>query len=171
MKKQEFSNQVQTIATEARNKLIDLIADVCRQQGGEIKFKYYNCSVIDEEDGETLETNICGAYLDDDDDLFFIIEKGADEEDAVMYSFNELYNICLAIEKTMNGKSNMERGSWHGNDATILERDDDGVTILIGSYTENEVKAIYQLYLQEDPEIEDYEVEYVENDEWKEQNF
>lgn len=71
----------------------------------------------------------------------------------------------------MNGKSNMERGSWHGNDATILERDDDGVTILIGSYTENEVKAIYQLYLQEDPEIEDYEVEYVENDEWKEQNF
>ena len=97
MEKQEFKDKLQKIAIQARTEIINLIADVCRQQGGEIKFKYYNCTVIDDCDGETIETDICGARLYDDNDLVFITKNGADEEDATLYSMDELYNICLSI--------------------------------------------------------------------------
>lgn len=97
MNETDYNNKLQSIATNARTELINLIADVCRQNGGEIKFKYYNCAVIDDCDGETIGTDICGAKLYDGNDLVFITENGADEEDATLYSMDELYNICLSI--------------------------------------------------------------------------
>ena len=96
-KKNIFEKCLQNIAISARNQMIYLITDVCRDNGGEIKFKYYNCTVIDDCDGETVEIDICGARLYDDNDLVFITENGADEEDAMAYSMDELYNICLSI--------------------------------------------------------------------------
>ena len=98
MNKTDFNNKLQSIATNARTEIINLITDVCQQQGGEIKFKYYNCIVIDDCDGETIGTDICGAKLyPDNNDLVFITENGANEEDANLYSMDELYNICLSI--------------------------------------------------------------------------
>ena len=97
MNKTDFNNKLQSIATNARTEIINLIADVCRQQGGEIKFKYYNCTVIDDCDGETVEIDICGAKLYDNNDIVFITENGGDEEEATLYSMDELYNICLSI--------------------------------------------------------------------------
>lgn len=72
------------------------------------------------------------------------------------------------LNESLN-ESKFEQGSWHGNDAWILDSDNDGVTILIGSYSEKEVKDIYKLYQKDDPKIEEYEIEYVENDEWENQ--
>ena len=97
MNKTDFNNKLQSIATNARTEIINLIADVCQQQGGEIKFKYYNFTVIDDYDGETIETDICGAYLSNDSELFFITQNGENVEEATLYSMNELYNICLSI--------------------------------------------------------------------------
>lgn len=97
MNNKEFNDKLQKIAIQARTEIINLIADVCRQQGGEIKFKYYNCTVIDDCDGETIEVDIYGARLNDNNDLVFITENGKDEEDANLYSMDELYNICLSI--------------------------------------------------------------------------
>ena len=97
MNKTDFNNKIQSIAINARTEIINLIADVCRQQGGEIKFKYYNCTVIDDCDGETIEIDIYGARLSDDGELFFITHDGEDEEEATLYSMDELYNICLSI--------------------------------------------------------------------------
>lgn len=73
------------------------------------------------------------------------------------------------IQESLVNEAKFEQGSWHGDDAWILDRDKDGVTILIGSYSEKEVKDIYKLYQKDDPDIEEYEIEYVENDEWEEQ--
>lgn len=73
------------------------------------------------------------------------------------------------LNESLVNEAKFEQGSWHGDDAWVLDRDNDGVTILIGSYSEKEVKDIYKLYQKDDPKIEDYEIEYVENDEWEEQ--
>lgn len=95
MKHQEFIDKVGNIAEQARIELINLIADVCRQHGGEIKFKCY-LSLLDEDFGKVRNFGIYGARLRDDI-LYFIILDGAREEDAMFYSFDELYNICLSI--------------------------------------------------------------------------
>lgn len=82
------------IANTARNRMIELIIDHCRDNKGKIKFHYYK-EIIDDCDGEIYPTEYTGATIDDGKLYFITPDNG--EDDAVLLSMDELYNITLNI--------------------------------------------------------------------------
>ena len=79
------------------------------------------------------------------------------------------------LEETQGTEQNvnegkLERGSQHGNDAWILFDDGETVTILVGGYDEKDALKAKALF-DEDKTLGEFEdaVEYVEKEEWNEQ--
>ena len=66
--------------------------------------------------------------------------------------------------------SNDTTGSWHGNNAHILNDDGDGYTILIGDYTDEEIRKVAKL-VENEEDLGDYKdwVKYVSYEEWESQ--
>lgn len=78
-------------------------------------------------------------------------------------------NLKDLIQENIN-EVKLESGYWHGNDAWILDEDEDNLVILVGGYSEKEALKIQKL-VQADKDLgddADY-VEYVDRDEWDEQ--
>ena len=70
-------------------------------------------------------------------------------------------------------------GYWHGNDATILKEDGKNLTILVGSFTKEEIEEAkkfidedacckYEEYTACESKYEEY-IAYCDIDEWNEQ--
>lgn len=86
---------------------------------------------------------------------------------------NESQMISLKdflMEALVNEAKKLESGYWHGSDAWVLDSDDNGVTILIGGYSEADAIKIQKL-VQKEKDLGKYEddVMYVEMDEWEEE--
>lgn len=78
-------------------------------------------------------------------------------------------NLKDLIKENIN-ESKLKSGYWHGNDAWILDEDGDNLVILIGGYSEKEALKIQKLVIADKDLGDDADnVEYVERDEWDEQ--
>ena len=66
----------------------------------------------------------------------------------------------------------MKTGYWHGENATILNEDEESVCILIGDYSPSELERIIEGLDNEDPDISDEYADCVllaTREEWEEQ--
>ena len=66
----------------------------------------------------------------------------------------------------------MKTGYWHGENATILNEDEESVYILVGDYSPSELERIKEGLDNEDPEVCDEYADYallVTREEWEEQ--
>ena len=78
-------------------------------------------------------------------------------------------NLKDLIKENIN-ESKLKSGYWHGDDVWILDKSDDGVTILVGGYSEKEALKIQKLVIADKDLGDDADnIEYIDRDEWDEQ--
>ena len=67
----------------------------------------------------------------------------------------------------------IEPGVWHGENATILYKDLDFTTFIVGDYSENELRQIQKLFNEDNPALSKYDdyIFTVDTEEWDEQNY
>lgn len=65
----------------------------------------------------------------------------------------------------------IESGVWHGENATILYKDLDFTTFIVGDYSENELRQIQKLFDEDSPALSKYDdvIMSVYTEVWEEQ--
>ena len=100
-----------------------------------------------------------------------LIPQNIADEDISDY-LSDRYEFCHngfnLVSKPTHIEQSLESGNWHGYDAWVLFDDGSSMTILVGSYSIEDVLKVKEM-ADKEQSLDDYNIVYADVGEWKEQ--